>query len=82
METERVVVVRRGGGLRRAWCAGCLAPAAFAPLSDVCALTRRDAVALRRLLATGQLHAIEATEGPPLVCLRSALAQPARDVKE
>ncbi|MFL6208683.1 MAG: hypothetical protein ACJ74W_07505 [Pyrinomonadaceae bacterium] len=78
VETERVLVVRRRGGLRRVWCVGCGAPATFAPLGAVCALTMHDAATLRRLLVTGQLHAIEAADGLPLVCLRSAVAQPVR----
>ena len=47
-------------------------------LGEVCALTMSDAATVRRLVAAGRLHAIEAPGGLPLVCLRSALAQPAR----
>ena len=78
VETERVLIVRRRGGVRRAWCVGCVAPATFAPLGEVCALTMCDAATVRRLVAAGRLHAIEAPGGLPLVCLRSALAQSAR----
>ena len=75
VETESVLIVRRSSGQRRAWCVGCSAPATFAPLGEVCALTAHDATTLQRLLAAGQLHALEAADGVPLVCLRSALAQ-------
>jgi hypothetical protein len=74
VETERVLIVRRHGGLRRAWCIGCAAPATFAPLGEVCTLTVHDDATLQRLLAAGQLHSIEAPDGMSLVCLRSALA--------
>lgn len=78
VETERVLVVRRRASLRRAWCVACAALVTFAPPDEVCALTLHDAAALRRLLAAGQLHALEDPGGVPLVCLRSALAQLAR----
>ena len=78
VETESVLVVRRRASLRRAWCVGCTAPATFAPLGEVCALTLHDAATLQRLSAAGQLHLIEAPDGVPLICLRSALAQAPR----
>lgn len=77
VETESVLVVRRRIVLCRAWCAGCFAPSAFAPLGEVCALTLHDTAALRRMLVEGLIHAVEAGDGAMLVCLRSVLAQPA-----
>ena len=77
IETERVLVVRRRAASCRAWCAGCFATTTFAPFAQACELTAGDAATVRRLLAAGRLHWIEAPDGSPLVCLRSALARPA-----
>jgi hypothetical protein len=76
IETERVLIVRRRRGSIRAWCDVCIAPAAFAPLREVCALTTYDAATVERLLADGKLHSITAPNAPPLICLRSALGSP------
>ena len=77
VETESVLVLRRHAAPCRAWCAGCFATTTFAPFAQVCELTASDAATVRRLLAAGRLHLIEAPDGSPLVCLRSALTQPA-----
>jgi hypothetical protein len=77
VETESVLVLRRRAASCRAWCAVCFATTAFAPLAEACELTASDAATVRRLLAAGRLHSIEASDGSPLVCLRSALTQPA-----
>ena len=76
VETESVLVLRRRAVSCRAWCAGCFATT-FAPFAEACELTASDAATVRRLLAAGRLHSIEAPDGSPLVCLRSALTQPA-----
>jgi hypothetical protein len=76
VETERVLIVRRRRGPIRAWCDVCIAQADFAPLREVCALMTYDADTVQRLLAAGKLHAINAPNAPPLICLRSALGSP------
>ena len=77
VETESVLVLRRRAAPCRAWCADCFATTTFAPFAEACELTASDAATVRRLLAAGRLHLIEAPDGSPLVCLRSALTQPA-----
>ena len=76
VETERVLIVRRRRGPRRAWCDACIAQADFVPLVEVCALLTCDADTVRRLLAAGKLHSSKVPGAPPLICLRSALGSP------
>src|ERR671938_218765 len=76
VETESVLVLRRRAAPCRAWCAGCFATTTFAPFAQVCELTASDAATVRRLLAAGRLHSIEASDGPPLGCLPPAPTPP------
>lgn len=75
VETERLLVVRRGRGRApEGWCEGCGASATLVGLEEaaiLCGASQREIV---RRVDSGSLHFKESARGVLLICLDSLLA--------
>jgi hypothetical protein len=75
VETDSILLVRRGRNSMRPWCAMCNAFTELASLEEASVLTSFDAATLTQLIKAKKLHPIEAPDGLRLVCFLSILRQ-------
>ena len=73
VETESLLVVR-GKGAARSWCAECAAETEMIGLKNLGVVTNLDRSAIEGWLSSGDLHRSVASDGSPVVCLNSLLA--------
>ena len=74
VETERLLVVRRGRARTQGWCEGCGAGVALVGLEEAAILSGRSQREIVRRVESGSLHFKESPRGVLLICLDSLLA--------
>lgn len=73
IETESLLVVR-GNGAPRSWCAQCAADTEMIGLMNLGVVTNLDRSAIEEWLNSGDLHRSVGLDGSPLICLNSLVA--------
>src|SRR5205085_131719 len=74
VETERLLVVRRGRARAGGWCEGCGASVTLVGLEEAAILSGRSQSEVARRVESGSLHFKESPRGVLLICLDSLLA--------
>ncbi len=73
IETESLLVVR-GSGAAKSWCAQCAADTEMIEMRDLDVVTNLGRSAVEEWLSSVDLHRSVASDGSPVVCLNSLLA--------
>jgi hypothetical protein len=71
VETERVLIVRRGQGFVRGWCEACAAQVKMASAGEAASVAGVSQRTIYRWVETEKLHFSETPEGWLLICLNS-----------
>jgi len=80
IETESLLVVR-GNGSPRSYCAECAAETEMIGLMNLGVVTNLDRSATEEWLSSGDLHRSVASDGSPVVCLNSLLAHVGKTIR-
>ena len=72
-ESERLLVIRQPTSRARRWCAACDEAVQVVTAEDAAVVADRSMAAICRDIEAAHLHAVEAGDGPRLVCLNSLL---------
>jgi hypothetical protein len=73
IETESLLVIR-GKGAPKSWCAECATETEMIGLENLGVVTNLDRSATEEWLSSSDLHHSVAPDGSPVVCLNSLLA--------
>lgn len=74
IEINQTVVVSKIDSLVQAWCEGCGAEGQWVTPEHAAIISNTDTRSIYRRIEIGEVHFIEATDGPALVCLSSLFA--------
>ena len=71
IEINQTVVVSKIDSLVQAWCVDCIAEGQWITPEHAAIISNTDTRSLYRRIEVGEVHFIESTDGPALVCLNS-----------
>jgi len=71
IEINQTVIVKKIDSLVQAWCAGCGAEGQWVTADHAAVISNTDTRSIYRRIELGEVHFLESTDGPALVCLNS-----------
>jgi len=74
IEINQTVIVKKIDSLIQAWCAGCGAEGQWVTADHAAIISNTDTRSIYRRIELGEVHFLESTDGPALVCLNSLFA--------
>ncbi len=74
IEINQTVVVSKIDSLMQAWCVSCGAEGQWVTPEHAAIISNTDTRSIYRRIEVGEVHFIDSTDGPALVCLNSLFA--------
>jgi len=75
VQTDELLIIRRGDSSVRAWCMDCSAEVRMIPASEAVALAGIDMAGILKMVASGDVHWVQGGTCAPLICLKSLVAK-------